>query len=124
MPNQYFRTDEAAEFIRENANIPCAPSYLRKKRVIGGGPSFRYVSRFPVYEREDLLAYIASRTTGKRSSTSGTRSEICPPIDEDLGDLPDTPRSPRWMKTGHREFDDITRLNEQGYDIEDGLARF
>jgi hypothetical protein len=120
MSNQYYRTNEAAEFIRKNANIPCAPSYLRKKRVTGGGPVFRYVSRFPIYERDDLLAYIASLTSGVRSSTSGIHfdARTQQPASEDLGDLPDTPIFQDWEDF---EFDQITALNNRGFELEDAM---
>lgn len=122
MPNQYYRTNEAAEFIRKNANIPCAASYLRKMRVTGGGPAFRYVSRFPVYERDDLLAYIASRTSGLKSSTSGTRPSTPSTLEswDDSDDLPDSCDSQGWEDT---LFDEITALNNLGFDLEDAMRR-
>jgi hypothetical protein len=120
MLNQYLRTTEAAEFIRRNSNIPCAPSYLRKLRVTGGGPAFRYVSRFPVYERGDLLAYIASKTSGLKSSTSGSRSNT--PMQQanwdEEDDLPDTNIFQDWEDTA---FDEITRLNNEGFELEDAM---
>lgn len=119
MSHNNFRTNEAAEFIRKTANIPCSPAYLRKLRTTGGvGPRFYYVSRFPIYDRGDLLAYIASRTSGLKSSTSGTRSEARPhqPIWDDADDLPDPPISQDWEDI---EFDEITALNNQGFDLED-----
>lgn len=64
------RREEAAAYVRETYNVPCSPSYLAKLAVIGGGPKFQRVSRYPLYTPPNLDAWVRSRMTATASSTS------------------------------------------------------
>ena len=66
----YLRRADAARYVRERWGAPCSPSWLAKLAVIGGGPRFRKIGRFPVYTRGDLDAWIEGRITAPRHSTS------------------------------------------------------
>ncbi len=70
MQQQYFRRAQAAKFITDTWGIPCSPAYLAKLAVTGGGPPFRKISRFTVYAKADLVAWVESRSTGLLTSTS------------------------------------------------------
>ena len=48
------RRADAARYLREAHGIPCAPATLAKYAVMGGGPAFRKVGKFPIYARDDL----------------------------------------------------------------------
>ena len=53
----YLSQQEAAELICKK------PRWLEKTRYAGGGPPFRYVGRTPVYEKMELLAWMAHLPT-------------------------------------------------------------
>lgn len=63
------RTMEAAGVLRE-MGYPLTSGYLAKLRVTGGGPPFRRISRYPVYEVDDLVNWVRSRTSAKINSTA------------------------------------------------------
>jgi excisionase family DNA binding protein len=52
----YMDDKQAAEF----TNL--SPSYLRKLRVNGGGPPFIKIGRMVRYNRDDIQAWLKSRT--------------------------------------------------------------
>lgn len=70
---QFLRRDEAAAYIRENYKMPCAKAYLDVLASVGGGPAFRRIGRWPVYERSDLDAWAKARMTKKVRSTAELR---------------------------------------------------
>ena len=43
-------------------------SWLERKRREGGGPPFRYMGRTPVYDKADVLAWIASQPLARHTS--------------------------------------------------------
>lgn len=59
---QYFRTPEAAEYLRISL------SRLNKLRCYGGGPVYHVAGRTIIYSRADLDAWLAKH---RRTSTSG-----------------------------------------------------
>lgn len=61
----FLRRDEAAAYIREKYNLPCAKTYLDTLASVGGGPTFRRIGRWPVYERSDLDAWARARMSPK-----------------------------------------------------------
>ena len=50
----YLNQKEAAELIRKK------PRWLERMRCIGGGPPFRYIGRSPIYEKAELLEWVAN----------------------------------------------------------------
>jgi hypothetical protein len=54
---------EASRYLREKHGISHAPSTLRKKRVVGGGPKFlSFNRRFSGYPQEKLDQWARERT--------------------------------------------------------------
>jgi hypothetical protein len=64
------RRAEAAEYVRESWGYPLAARTLAKLACIGGGPTFRRASRFPLYDKEDLDAWVRAKLTRPIRSTS------------------------------------------------------
>jgi len=64
------RRDEAARHIYENWGYPCSPRTLAKYAVIGGGPRFRKVGRYPLYHPDDLDVWLKSKLSEPVTSTS------------------------------------------------------
>ena len=69
-PPKYLRRDAAARHVRETWGLPCAPKWLAKLAVVGGGPIFRKAGNVPLYRAEDLDAWAKSRIGAPRRSTS------------------------------------------------------
>lgn len=63
------RRKAAAKYVNDKTGF-CTPGTLAKLATIGGGPKFRYLSRYPVYTTPDLDAWIESLLSGKVASTS------------------------------------------------------
>jgi hypothetical protein len=66
----YLRRAGAAQYVRERWGAPCSAKWLAKLAVVGGGPQFRRIGRFPVYSRADLDEWIEAKITAPRRSTS------------------------------------------------------
>jgi hypothetical protein len=60
---------EAAVFLTSNGN-KIAPATLAKFATVGGGPTFEYWGRRPLYRAGNLLSWARSRCSGPRRSTS------------------------------------------------------
>ncbi len=60
---------EAAGFLCERG-YTVASTTLSKYAVIGGGPRYEKFGRKPLYTAADLLAWVASKTTGPRRHSS------------------------------------------------------
>ncbi len=60
---------EAADFLNERG-YRVAPSTLAKYATVGGGPVFESFGRRPLYKPADLMAWVATKSTGPRRSTS------------------------------------------------------
>lgn len=60
----YLTQKQAAELICKK------PRWLERTRWAGGGPPFRYVGRSPVYEKSELLEWMASLPLLKHTSNS------------------------------------------------------
>jgi hypothetical protein len=69
-PSRLYRTPEAARYLKEAHDINRAPAYLAKLRVVGGGPEFVYVGRWPAYPEPALDAYAANLISRPMRSTS------------------------------------------------------
>jgi hypothetical protein len=64
------RRSAAAEYIRSTWGIPCAPRFLAKLAVIGGGPPFRRAGRTPLYPEDGLDDWARRRLGPRVRSTS------------------------------------------------------
>lgn len=60
---------EAAAFLGERG-YRVAYATLNKYATVGGGPRFESFGRRPLYRPTELLAWVASKTTGPRRHTS------------------------------------------------------
>jgi hypothetical protein len=70
LPQRLLRRSEAAQYLKDQFNIPCEASSLRTMAHKGTGPAFQKFSRFPLYAPEDLDSYAASKMSPKVKSTS------------------------------------------------------
>lgn len=66
----YLRRIDAARYVRERWGAPCSAKWLAKLAVVGGGPQFRKIGRYPMYTRADLDAWIEGRISAPRRSTT------------------------------------------------------
>ena len=66
----YLRREQAAAYVRQHWGAPCSARWLAKLAVVGGGPTFRKIGRFPVYTMIDLDVWTEGRTGKPRRSTS------------------------------------------------------
>jgi hypothetical protein len=69
-PRRMLRRVEAAHYVEENWGYPLSPRTLAKLACIGGGPTFRRASRFPLYEVKDLDQWVRTKLTRPVRSTS------------------------------------------------------
>jgi hypothetical protein len=69
-PNEKRLTRREASSFLTDRGYPVALATLEKYAVYGGGPSFRYFGRRPLYAPTDLLTWVAERSSGPRRSTS------------------------------------------------------
>ncbi len=44
------------------------PKWLERKRWAGGGPPFRYIGKSPIYEEQDVIAWLESIPKIKHTS--------------------------------------------------------
>jgi hypothetical protein len=68
-----YRRREAAAYVREKHNLPCAAATLASLATRGGGPSYRLFGRVPIYRKEDLDAWVEARMGEPVRSTSEAR---------------------------------------------------
>jgi hypothetical protein len=67
---QVFRTDkEASKYLAERG-IKRSAKTLSKYRCVGGGPSFRYFGRTPLYDDSGLDRWIEEQLSAPKRSTS------------------------------------------------------
>jgi len=64
------RRREASAYLDEVHGVPVAANTLAKMAVIGGGPPFHLFGRFPLYEVDDLDAWVQRRLGRALCSTS------------------------------------------------------
>jgi len=64
---------EAADYLTERGYRTAAAT-LAKLACIGGGPVYESFGRKPLYKSADLLAWVASRSSGPRRSTSDRKA--------------------------------------------------
>lgn len=66
---EYLRRNKAAEYLQDHYGAYTTET-LAKLAVVGGGPRFRRLGRFPVYTQRDLDNWARSRMSPLVSSTS------------------------------------------------------
>lgn len=66
---RYFSRSEAADFISERG-LPGTKNTLQKYATVGGGPAYRRFGNRTVYTAADLEAWIQSKLSAPRCSTS------------------------------------------------------
>lgn len=69
METACMRRDKAADYLKGRYGFGSAGT-LAKLAVIGGGPVFRRIGRWPVYTEADLDAWAASRMSPPGRSTA------------------------------------------------------
>ncbi len=65
------RRDKAAVYLREDRGLPYSKNRLAKDAVNGSGPLFRYCGKIPLYDPDDLDAFVSERLSAKVHSTAG-----------------------------------------------------
>jgi hypothetical protein len=73
------RRVEASIYLKEMHGVEHSPKTLAKLAVVGGGPSFRLMGRFPIYEPDDLDAYVQSRLSEKVKALRSSHATSAPP---------------------------------------------
>lgn len=66
------RAEASAYLIARGYRV--APATLAKLACLGGGPTFTSFGRRPLYRPGDLLAWVASRSSAPRRSTSSLQA--------------------------------------------------
>ena len=74
MEAPYLRRDRAAEYLQTKYGFGTTAT-LAKLAVIGGGPLFQKIGRWPVYTVEQLDAWAASRMSAPGRSTAEVGSK-------------------------------------------------
>lgn len=69
VPERLFRREEAAEYL-QGRGAPITRQALAKMAVIGGGPLFRKLGKFPLYAPGDLDAWITEKLSAPVRSTA------------------------------------------------------
>src|SRR5258705_9613580 len=69
-PHRFLRRKAASKYLFDVHGVVRAPSTLAKDAVMGGGPVFHRMGRFPVYTPVGLDEYVASKLSGPMRSTS------------------------------------------------------
>ena len=69
-PRAYLRRRDAARYITETFGMPCSPNWLAKLAVVGGGPLYRKADRYPLYDPDDLDAWVRGRLSAPRRTTT------------------------------------------------------
>jgi integrase len=67
---KFLRRKDAAEYVRSNWGLPCAPQTLAKLAVVGGGPVFQKAGRYPLYLPHNLDDWAQSKIGKPQRSTS------------------------------------------------------
>ncbi len=77
-PKKLITPEKAVELLRERYGFGSVAS-LAKWRTIGGGPCFRKLDRFVLYDPDELIAWAEAKISAPFSSTSEAGSgQPCP----------------------------------------------
>jgi hypothetical protein len=69
VPERLFRREEAAEYL-QGRGVPITRQALAKMAVVGGGPLFRKIGKWPLYGPDDLDSWIAEKLSAPVRSTA------------------------------------------------------
>jgi hypothetical protein len=69
MSERFLRRREAAEYVHHKFGF-CSEKSLAKLAVVGGGPIYRKVGKFPVYSPADLDEWASAKLSPPVRSTS------------------------------------------------------
>lgn len=109
-----FAPKEAARFLQAHGFRTTVAS-LATMRTRGGGPQYRLAGRYVLYPEALLTEWVRRHRSGILESTSSLPGfESDRSYEPDQGDLPEND----YRNTGDRAFDEITRLNERGMDLD------
>jgi hypothetical protein len=75
--HKFLRRKAASKYLNDVNGVVRAPSTLAKYAVIGGGPIFQLMGRFPVYTSPNLDQWVASKLSGPMRSTSDKAALTC-----------------------------------------------
>lgn len=83
MPQQtgtprFYNRKEAAQYLRERWGQRTSAKTLAKWACQGGGPTFSYAGRFPIYAQTDLDEFARKRIRGPFGSTTEAMASVCP----------------------------------------------
>lgn len=78
METQYLNSEDAAAYVRNKYGRPCSANLLTKLSCRGGGPIFRKISRFRVYETQWLDDWVKAQIGPPVRSTSEAGSQRSP----------------------------------------------
>jgi hypothetical protein len=73
---KFLRRRAAATYLTEVWGLPCAPTTLAKRAVVGGGPAFHSAGRTVLYAIEELDRYARERIGGSHRTTSERKHEV------------------------------------------------
>jgi hypothetical protein len=73
MDTEYLRRRQAGEYLKSKWGVFCANT-LATLAVRGGGPRFRKLGRYPVYETAELDRWAASRLSAPVNNTAEARA--------------------------------------------------
>ncbi|HEU4550459.1 MAG TPA: hypothetical protein VFS01_12240 [Rhizomicrobium sp.] len=122
MTTEIFTRPEAARFLQSQYGLRVTKASLATMATRGGGPRMMKFGRYAHYRRCDLIEWVRSRCSGLLDSTSTPRNDDTGGLfiyEEDNGGLED---SFDYHNTGDARFDEITRLEENGLDVDALLA--
>jgi hypothetical protein len=72
-PEQLFRREEAARYLRDSWKIQLSAGTLAKLAVSGSGPEYRKSGRTPLYPQDALDSYAQARLSRRVRSTAELR---------------------------------------------------
>ena len=123
MSTEIFTRIEAARYLRVTYGLRVTKGSLATSACRGGGPRMIGMGRYKNYRKCDLIEWARSRCSGLLESTSTPHNSDTGGLfgyHEDLGDLPDTLD---YHHTGDPLFDEVTRIEEEGWDIDEALDK-
>lgn len=106
---------EAARFLQANGLRTTSKS-LATAATRGGGPVYFKIGKYCLYWQMDLETWMEKRCTGLLDSTSTVQGKRFDDLFDQEQDLEDFP-----FNTGQPEFDEITRLLNQEWAIQDSI---
>jgi len=73
---KFLRRRAAATYLTEVWGLPCAPTTLAKRAVVGGGPAFHSAGRTVLYAIEELDRYARERLGNSHRTTTERKHAV------------------------------------------------